>query len=259
MADVAARTRAFLSDPAASELDAAILIAAMLDAHLDCDRVRRDCEALVARCRVACEGRAGAEALCRFFAGEGFAGNHADYDSLDNSRIDRVLSERRGIPITLAVLYLEAARGVGLEAVGINFPGHFLVRIAGAVVDPFANQALDDAQCRERLRAAGAAAFVDAGPTEILLRMLNNVKAIALADDGLAQGLDIVRCQRLIRPDEPALAVEEAMLLERLGAPAAAAELVTALASRLPAASEGAQRLGLWLERLRSKARPTLH
>src|SRR5829696_4272609 len=60
----------------------------------------------------------------------GFAGNSYDYYDPRNSFMTDVLDRRMGIPISLSVLYLEVSRRVGVLAQGVNFPGHFLVRVA---------------------------------------------------------------------------------------------------------------------------------
>src|SRR5262245_24265916 len=59
---------------------------------------------------------------------DGFAGNHAHYDDFRNSCLNVVLERRLGIPITLALVFIEVARRAGVEAQGVSFPGHFLVR-----------------------------------------------------------------------------------------------------------------------------------
>ena len=62
---------------------------------------------------------------------ENFRGDKKQYDDPRNSFLDEVLSRRRGLPITLSILYVEVARRLGLEAYGISFPGHFLAKISG--------------------------------------------------------------------------------------------------------------------------------
>ncbi len=95
-------------------------------------------------------------ALGQFFFGDmGFAGNVNDYYNPDNSLVHVVLHTRRGIPISLAVLWLELAQGLGLHAEGVGFPGHFLVQVrlneGRVVIDPFTGQSLDRADLRERV------------------------------------------------------------------------------------------------------------
>ena len=80
----------------------------------------------------------------RFFFEElGFAGNVNDYYAPENSFIHCVIESRRGIPISLAVLWLEMAQGLGLNAQGVGFPGHFLV--------PFTGQSLGREDLLERM------------------------------------------------------------------------------------------------------------
>ncbi|MFO7547537.1 MAG: transglutaminase-like domain-containing protein [Acidimicrobiia bacterium] len=69
--------------------------------------------------------------------GEGLGGNVDDYDNPDNSFVNRVLDTRRGIPVSLSVIWMEVGRRAGLEVVGVGIPGHFLVYAARQLVDPF--------------------------------------------------------------------------------------------------------------------------
>jgi regulator of sirC expression with transglutaminase-like and TPR domain len=92
----------------------------------------------------------------RFFHNElGFSGNVNNYYDPDNSFVHKVLESRRGIPITLAIIYIELARTVGLDAEGISFPGHFLIKInlheGPVVLDPFTGQSLSKEDLLERL------------------------------------------------------------------------------------------------------------
>ncbi|WOP14223.1 transglutaminase-like domain-containing protein [Ottowia sp. SB7-C50] len=135
-------------------------------------------------------------ALGQFFFGDlGFAGNVNDYYNPDNSLIHVVLHTRRGIPISLAVLWLELAQGLGLRAEGVGFPGHFLVQVKLAegrvVIDPFTGQSLDRAELRDRVEEwrpdlaglprddrALAPYLRPVGPRLILARMLRNLQDI---------------------------------------------------------------------------------
>jgi regulator of sirC expression with transglutaminase-like and TPR domain len=85
---------------------------------------------LAARCRNDTTEVARLQSLIFFVYEEmGFSGNVNDYYNPDNSYLHRVLDTRRGIPITLALLFSELARHIGLESAGVAFPGHFLVRL----------------------------------------------------------------------------------------------------------------------------------
>lgn len=135
--------------------------------------------------------------LNRFFYGElGFGANLNDYYAPDNSYLHLVLRTRRGIPISLAVLWLELAQGAAdLKAYGVSFPGHFLVKVllpgGQAVLDPMTGHSLSREALSERLepfrQSQGAATqeevplglYLQAatGPG-ILARMLRNLKEI---------------------------------------------------------------------------------
>lgn len=124
----------------------------------------------------------------------GFVGNHEQYDDPRNSLLNDVLSRRMGIPITLAVVFIDVARRAGLAVEGVNFPGYFLVRslpdaddladVTPLLVDPFhAGTLLTDAECIRLLRAnLGVEAMLEPGmlrtasKRDILLRMLLNLK-----------------------------------------------------------------------------------
>jgi regulator of sirC expression with transglutaminase-like and TPR domain len=127
---------------------------------------------------------------------QGFIGNRDRYDDPRNSFLNEVLERRTGIPITLAIVYLEVARRAGLRVSGINFPGHFLLRASGDgpspdgadffIIDPFHGGALlSEADCRELLREhVGDEAAFDRSLLEpttrhhIVVRMLVNLKRL---------------------------------------------------------------------------------
>jgi regulator of sirC expression with transglutaminase-like and TPR domain len=137
------------------------------------------------------------DAINGFLYGEqGFRGNRDHYADVRNSCLNQVLDLRTGIPITLAVVYMEVARRAGLRVDGINFPGHFLIRVRhapeddagsdGLIVDPYHNGSiLADQDCRELL-ARHAEEEVEYHPDllaraskrEILVRMLVNLKRL---------------------------------------------------------------------------------
>ncbi|WP_327704749.1 transglutaminase-like domain-containing protein [Streptomyces decoyicus] len=122
----------------------------------------------------------------------GFGGSPADYRRLESSLLHEVLRRRRGLPILLSVVWMEVARRAGAPVYGVALPGHFVVGFgdpAGAHVlaDPFAGGRLlteEDAG----LLVAGATGeplsermMTPAGPLEIVLRVLNNIRAWAQA------------------------------------------------------------------------------
>ena len=90
-----------------------------------------------------------------FFVELGFAGNLNNYYDRRNSHIHEVLATRRGIPITLALVYIELAHQLGLKAQGVSFPGHFLIKLrmpqGEVVIDPFNGRSLSREALDERL------------------------------------------------------------------------------------------------------------
>ncbi len=133
-------------------------------------------------------------ALNRYLFDElGFAGDAANYYDARNSFLNEVLDRRRGIPITLALVYIEIGRRVGLPVHGVAFPAHFLVkcnlRDGTVVLDPYAKGAsLSFDELRRRIRALRngveptrsmvATMLVAASNREILARILRNLKGI---------------------------------------------------------------------------------
>lgn len=88
------------------------------------------------------------------FGHYGFTGNEDDYYNPSNSYMTRVLEQRKGIPITLSILYREIASRIGLKLSCVALPGHFLLkfRMSGQeiFIDAFAQgkMILPD-ECRE--------------------------------------------------------------------------------------------------------------
>ena len=151
------------------------------------------------------------------FDQEGFTGNTTDYQDPRNSFLNQVLERRTGIPITLAVVYIEVARRAGVHVDGVNFPGHFLLRFpfgpeddhGGAVlVDPFSRGAvMSDTDCRGLLRqhAGGSVAFepgmlAPATKLQILVRMLSNLKRIYVGMRSFQIGLALTELLLAIEP-----------------------------------------------------------
>ena len=181
-------------------LEAAISLAQDEYPDLDVQQVLGDVDQLQARLKRRLPPDAPAlqklRALNQFFFRDlNFGGNINDYYDPDNSYLNAVLKTRRGIPITLAVLWLELASGLGLNARGVAFPGHFMVKInlpkGQVVIDPFSGQSLSREELAERLEPFKRRNILDdefempiglylqsASPRDIIGRMLHNLKEI---------------------------------------------------------------------------------
>lgn len=205
-------------------LEAAISIAQDETPELDVESVLADVDALALRLKNRLAPDAPVlhrlRSLNRYFFEElGFAGNVNDYHDPANSYLPQVLARRRGIPITLALLYIEIATQVGLRAEGVSFPGHFLVKLrlpqGEVVIDPFTGQSLSRGDLEERLdlvRQAGAmrAAFdmplgmwlQAAGPRDIIARMLRNLQQIHQGRGDARRLLAVLDRQVVLEPRE---------------------------------------------------------
>ena len=191
-------------DASLSLVEAAVAIAQDDYPQLDTQAVLAEIDGLAARLK----RRFPADAvpvqrlrfLNRFFFQElGFAGNVNNYYDPDNSYLHCVLGSRRGIPITLAILYIELATQIDLNARGVSFPGHFLIKLrmstgqqqGEVVIDPFTGQSLSRDELDELLapykRNRGLQGEFDvplglflqaASAREVLARMLRNLKEI---------------------------------------------------------------------------------
>ena len=181
-------------------LEAAAAIAQDEEPTLDIQAVLATCDALMVRLKRRLKRNAEPiqqlTALNQFFYQElGFSGNANNFYAPENSYLNEVFRTRRGIPISIAVIWLELARGLGLQADGVSFPGHFLVKVTlpeGLVVlDPLTGQSLGLERLSEQLlpfrnrTEDGEDADTPLGlylqpatPRDILTRMLRNLKEI---------------------------------------------------------------------------------
>jgi regulator of sirC expression with transglutaminase-like and TPR domain len=172
-------------------------------------------------------GRARAISDC-LFERLGFCGNTDDYYDPRNSFLADVLDRRTGIPISLSVLYLEVARRVGVLAQGVNFPGHFLVRVAiedaWLFVDPFTGgRALTPADLEALLKKTTTpdavlepSVIAAASKRQILSRMLVNLAGIYGRQGDLVRSLDVLERLAVLEPSNPRIVKDLAQLRERV-------------------------------------------
>lgn len=163
------------------------------------------------------------------FQREGFRGNVDDYYHPSNSYLNEVMASRRGIPISLSLIYCEVAQRLGIDARGVSFPGHFLVRIEGATpvfVDPFDRGALLDRRGITALwaRIGGGASpleeqWLEPAPARaILVRLLMNLRgAYAMRGDFPALLIVLDRSLELV-PDSPPEIRDRGLVALKLGA-----------------------------------------
>lgn len=213
--------------------DAALALAALDRPRVDLAHYRHHLAALTDDVRAA----AGGDSLDHCVAAlndtilgqHGYEGDHLTYDDLQNANLMRVIDRRKGLPVALGILYLHAARAQGWSAAGLNFPGHFLIRVdhAGerAIVDPFnAGKVCGAGDLRDLLKAMqGAEAelspdqYNDVSDRDILLRLQNNIKIRHIQMKDAGKAAVVAESMLLFAPDINALRREAGLLHAHAG------------------------------------------
>jgi len=121
--------------------------------------------------------------------------------------VDKVLERRRGQPLALGLIALELARRLEIPLTGVNFPGHFLLRVPGAdhLLDPCGGRRLYPNDCRDLLQRQygpnmklSAEHLLVAEPLNMLQRLSRNLRQLHLAnDDFIAALIDAERVLEL--------------------------------------------------------------
>jgi len=188
----------------------------------------------------------------------GFWGNTEEYYDPRNSYLNEVIDRKTGIPITLAILYMEVGRRVGLPLEGVSFPGHFLVRLrlrgGMLVLDPFTGGAAQsEAELRERLQRVIPEGVADnlpvaelpldqflepASKRQILARVLRNLKGIYREADKPERMLDVLNRMLLVAPDASVELRDRGLVYQRLECYRAALKDLTDYAEREPEAPD---------------------
>jgi len=150
------------------------------------------------------------------FENQRFTGNRDRYEDPRNSCLNEVLDRRTGIPITLSLVYIEVGRRAGLQVEGVNFPGHFLVRLPAdmtetrgcVIIDPFhAGALLSERDCRRLLQkhvgaevAFSKSLLAPATRMQIIVRMLLNLKRTYVHMRSFPQARDVTELLLAVTP-----------------------------------------------------------
>ncbi len=168
----------------------------------------------------------------------GYTGDEENYNDLRNADLIDVIDRRKGLPIALSILALDIGRAQGWQISGINFPGHFLLRIdqdgRRVISDPYNQfQLLEAADLRRLLKSVAgpdaelsATLYQEASNRDILLRLQNNIKFRQIEREEYEEALGTVSIMRSFAPREHRLLLDESVLNARLGNLSAAIELV---------------------------------
>lgn len=169
-------------------------------------------------------------ALCHVLFGlHGYGGDAETYDDLQNANLIRVIDRRKGLPVALGVLMIHLARAQGWDMRGLDFPGHFLLRLDGSgervILDPFNGGTPVDAPTLRSLLKATTGADAELAPRhyepvpdrEILLRLQNNIKLRLVQARRVEEALSIVEHMLLLAPENSALWRESGLMNAHIG------------------------------------------
>lgn len=212
---------------------AALLIAAESDAALDVDAEMARLETWADTLRERCEpGWNPLQRLARLrafmYEELGFKGDVQHYYAPENSLLNSVMARRRGIPLTLSILFMEIGWRIGVPFEGVGFPGHFLVRLAGLpedlLLDPFDHGgSVHEEDCRRMLAAStgGVLEFDPAmtrsiGKREMIARLLFNLKVACLKAGRYELALSAVDRLLLLHPEDAIEVRDRGLLLYQL-------------------------------------------
>jgi regulator of sirC expression with transglutaminase-like and TPR domain len=197
------------------------------------------------------------------FEQKGFEGNREEYADPRNSFLNEVIDRRRGIPITLSIIYLEVGKRLGLNLYGVGFPTHFLVKAVDErgelIIDPFYDGTiLTLEEIRARLTQVygqpvevSPAHLKPIGARHILVRMLRNLKALYLKNSDSTRALAALDRILLLDPRSLEELMERGTLYETLECFKAALDDFQSFLSQAPqhTASETAREAVMRLSR----------
>ncbi|MDX6226688.1 MAG: hypothetical protein QOI76_78 [Frankiales bacterium] len=237
---------------------AALLVGAEIEPDLDVAAADAAIDEMAAAVPAGVAGEPAAVSAARL--GEAlhrFSGRREDFSELRSSLLHEVIRRRRGLPILLAVLWVEVGRRAGIATYPVGMPGHFLVGVGDpdgdhVLVDAYRGGLVVSLAEAERLAVDSAGiALVPAHlrptePVEVLMRLLTNIRIFAA---GLTASLDNVATRlwavelSLLLPRHPVdLRRERAELLVRLGGFISAADEFERFAVAIEATNpEGAE------------------
>lgn len=158
-----------------------------------------------------------------------YEGDMMSFDKIENANLASVIDRRKGLPISLGIIYIYAAQTLGWSMEGIQFPGHFLTRLQDRtdrlIIDPFHK---GEIRKPEELRAL---LKVSLGPEaelipdffetcenkEIIRRLLNNLKLRLLRANKLDMSIDVLALMLILSPKSARLQRQLGLLQAHTG------------------------------------------
>jgi regulator of sirC expression with transglutaminase-like and TPR domain len=211
----------------------ALLVAAESDQNVDIDGELRQLEGWAEELKVrVTPDLNNLQKLARLrsfvFDDLGFRGDRRDYYSPSNSLLHQVMKRRRGIPLTLSIVFMELGWRIGIPFEGVAFPGHFLVRLPGEprdlLLDPYKRgMMVHEEDCRQMLlESTGGRMTYDpsltasVGKRDMVVRLLHNLKGAFLRAGDDAQALAAVERLLVLMPDDAEEIRDRGLLLFRM-------------------------------------------
>ncbi len=141
-------------------------------------------------------------------AWHGYRGDRETYDDVANADLAHVIDRRKGLPVALSILWMHVARGCGWRCVGLNTPGHFVIRLDSEggswILDPFDGGAILDDQALQTLIGRGqqpmAEGVASVDDRAVLLRLQNNIKLRLQRDGQTHRALAVVERMLIVAP-----------------------------------------------------------
>ena len=226
----AALVRADVEDERIDLLRAALTFARIDDPHLDIEHYVRRVDALAKRVAAKVQDPDDPVQMIAalnevLFQEEVFRGNSVDYYSPRNSFLQHVLDRQLGIPISLALVYMEVARRIGFSLYGVGMPGHFLLKhydVDGhaILIDAFERGSIvTEEDCRQKLDSiySGQVALqpeflLAVTRRQMLTRMLNNLRSVYLSQRDFRRAVQVVDLVLVIYPRSPEDVKQRAVL-----------------------------------------------
>jgi regulator of sirC expression with transglutaminase-like and TPR domain len=220
-------------------LEAALACAVHEEPSRDPEQVRSFAADAARRLKTRLQRESPEEALAETMAGDmRLAGDLMTYESPENTDVISIVQRRKGLPVALGVFYLDAARQAGLDVKGVDFPGHFLLRIETGegplALDPFSEgRVVLPSELTRRALHAGLTPNVAErletlmAPTSdraVLIRLQNNIFARAVTVRDFARAERSALRRALLDPADHRPWIDVAAAREGQGALAGALE-----------------------------------
>ncbi len=214
-------------------LHAALLIAKLDNEELEVASYLRDVERMANKIKAKLASDAGEEAKLQalndyLFSERGFHGSRGDYYHRSNSYLNEVLDDREGLPITLAVVYMEVGRRLGLRIEGVGLPAHFVVRHMpakgdGQLIDVYeGGKKLSRADAEKKVKELTGTNLEERSlaavkPKAMIVRMLNNLLRLAQGERDLEGSLRYLNAMVALEPEAGRERVLRALARAELG------------------------------------------